>query len=399
MRDRLQIVKAFEFLCKESKSAALATVVSVEGSSYRHPGARMLIAADGHTWGTISGGCLERDVARRGRMLISEAGKPIVVSFETDEETIGEESARPILDPGPSLGCGGRIEILIQRTTPDDPGPLVALAATIHQRKHASVATVIRTGSASDDSLLPGASLIQIENEPIRGKIPDAALHEAMRDRLSRSPSSNRAYELHRHSLSRSGWADVLFEWLAPTPSLAIFGDGHDVTPLLDLAKALAWHVTIIGSKSEAALRQSFPKADDFVSAPETPAHAVAGIPADSAAVIMAHNFHRDSAALAALLRNPRLYIGVLGPRRRTARLLAAAALPTDDDRIHSPVGLDIGAETSEQIALSIIAEIQAVIANRPGAFLRDREGPIHLNREERKLATDDNQIHTDNFP
>ena len=101
----------------------------------------------------------------------------------------------------------------------------------------------------------------------------------------------------------------------------------------------------------------------------------------------MAHNFRRDSQTLAALLKNPRAYIGVLGPRRRTAHLLAAAGLPTDDDRIHSPIGLDIGAESAEQIALSIVAEIQAVTAMRPASFLRDREGPIHLDRQENKIS------------
>ena len=259
MRDRELIVEAFESLSARGESAALATVVRVEGSSYRHPGARMLIAADGQTWGTISGGCLERDVARRGRMLIPEATQPLLVSYETDDDNIGEESASPIVDPGPSLGCGGRIEILIQRITRADPGPLAVLQAVLRRRKHAAIATVIRTGSTIDNSVSPGDSLFQIENESVQGHIADPALHHAIAKQLPQ-PAANRAFDLHRSNLSRGGWADALFESLAPTQSLAIFGDGHDVAPLVDLAKTLAWHVTVIGSRPVAALRQNFPR-------------------------------------------------------------------------------------------------------------------------------------------
>jgi xanthine/CO dehydrogenase XdhC/CoxF family maturation factor len=164
---------------------------------------------------------------------------------------------------------------------------------------------------------------------------------------------------------------------------MAIFGDGHDVGPLVDLGKALGWHVTVVGSRAVAGLRQSFPRADELICAADDSAPVVAQIPGASAAVIMGHNFRRDCAVLRALLQTSRAYIGVLGPRRRTARLLTAAGLSGDDDRIHAPIGLDIGAESSEQIALSIVAEIQAIAADRPGGFLRERGGPIHLNRGE----------------
>jgi xanthine/CO dehydrogenase XdhC/CoxF family maturation factor len=383
MRDRLFIVEAFESLCAEGQSGALATVVAVEGSSYRHPGARMLIAGDGRTWGTISGGCLERDVARRGRMLIPEPAKSIVVSYETDDDHIGEESARPIVDPGPSLGCGGRIDILIQRVNADDPASLGALGAVVRTRKCATVATVIRTGSTPDNSVFAGAMLWHIADEPVRGHIADPALSETICNQLTQNRTAKRSFRIDRHSLSGGGWGDVLVEWLSPSQSLAIFGDGHDVAPLVDLAKALGWHVTVVGSRAVTGLRQSFPTADELFCATDEFAAATRQIPADAAAVIMGHNFRRDSAFLAALLQSPRPYIGVLGPRRRTSRLLTAAALGPDDDRIHAPVGLDIGAESSEQVALSIVAEIQACGADRPGGTLRDRNGPIHLDREE----------------
>ncbi|MGD0138988.1 MAG: XdhC family protein [Tepidisphaeraceae bacterium] len=380
MRDRLQIIEGYEALLAAGQPAAVATVVSVEGSSYRLPGARMLVAGDGRTWGTVSGGCLERDVARRARMLIPQPAQPVLVCYETDDEDGGEENARPVADPGPSLGCGGRIEILIQRITAIDPGPLAALHAVVRRRTRASLATVIRVGSGGDDSVLPGAHLLRLGDDEPLGQITDPALHEALLAHLRRDPPDDRSFDIHRCDLSVGGWADVLIEWITPSQALAVFADGHDVAPLVDLAKALGWHVTIIGSRPVAGLRQSFPTADQLICSGDGPA--AADVPPDAAAIVMAHNFRRDVAALAALLRHPRGYVGVLGPRRRTARLLAAAGFTGHEHRIHSPIGLDIGADNPEQIALAIVAEIQAVAAARPGGLLSLRPGPIHLNRQ-----------------
>ena len=383
MRDWHKIVEAFERLCAAGEPAALATVVSVEGSSYRRPGARMLVAGDGRTWGTVSGGCLEQDVARRARMLIVDPAEPFLVGYETDEEGGGEESAKPIIDPGPSLGCGGRIEILIQRVTQTDPGALSALSAIVRRRTPAVVATVIRNGAARDDTAT-GAQLIQIGEESTYDRIADPRLRKELKKQTRLAPPE-RSYEIQRIDLPNGGWTDVLLEWLVPAQSLAIFGDGHDVGPIVDLAKSLGWHVTVIGSRAEAGLRQRFPSADVLISSADNPAAGAADLPPDAAAVVMGHNLRRDTAALAGLLKNPPAYIGVLGPRHRTARLLAAAGHAGQEDRIFSPVGLDIGAETPEQIALSILSEIQAVTAGGAGGFLRDRSGPIHLNRADLK--------------
>lgn len=387
MRDEPQIVEAFESLCADGRPAALATVVAVEGSSYRRPGARMLIAADGRSWGTVSGGCLERDVARRARILIAEPGEALLVSYETDGEESGEENARPIVDPGPSLGCGGRIEILIQRVTAADPAALAALSATVRRRRCAALATVFRIGSAPDDSLRIGSQLLQVEDDEPAGRISDPYLHEILRDQLASIPPANQGFALHRHTLPRGGWADTLVEWLRPGQSLAIFGDSHDVAALVDLAKSIGWHVTVIGARAAAGLRQRFGRADEVICSADEPAAGAADLPEETAAVVMAHNFECDGAVLAELLRKPRAYVGVLGPRRRTARLLAAMGAGGDERRLFFPVGLDIGAETPEEIALSILAEIRAVAAGRAGGSLRDRPGPIHVHGENIKTS------------
>ena len=382
MRDRLQIVEAFESLAADSQPAALATVVSVEGSSYRRPGARMLIAGDGRTWGTISGGCLERDVARRARMLIPEPQKPQIIAYETDTEDGGEENARPVLDPGPSLGCGGRIEILIQRITDIGSGPMFALTEVVRQRRRATLSTIIRVEDPQDDSLVLGHCFTYSAESQTHGTIADKNLPITLLEAQQKPPPADRVFEIQRHRFPNAGWAEMLVEWLVPSQAVAIFADGHDVAPLVEFAHLLGWHVTVVGSRPLAALRQNFPQADQLICSPDDPAAAAAELPPDAAAVVMAHNFHRDSAVLAELLRRPRPYIGILGPRRRTARLLTAAGCTGDEQNIYSPIGLDIGADNPEQVALAIVAEIQAASARRPGQSLRERQGPIHLNSQ-----------------
>jgi xanthine/CO dehydrogenase XdhC/CoxF family maturation factor len=334
----------------------------------------MLVAAGGQTWGTISGGCLERDVARRARGLIAENLPAQIVCYETDREDGGEEDARPVPDPGPSLGCGGRIEILIEPLPLENPGPMLALQAVVRQRKHAAIATVIR---ASSNAVATGSHLVQIDREKIVGSLPDSALHESIARHLA---SESGPFQLDRRDLAAGGWADVLIEWLHPAQAIAIFGDGHDVAPLVEIAATLGWHITVVGSRSQAHLDRQFPKAQSRLWAQDVSTIA-RDLPPDTAAVVMGHNFSRDSAALAALLASPRAFIGVLGPRRRTARLLAAhghAIENVADENLYSPVGLDLGAENPEQVALSIIAEIQSVAAGGSGQSLRARSGPIH---------------------
>jgi len=381
MRDLLQIVAAFEALAAAGKPAALATVVAVEGSAYRRPGARMLVAGDGRTWGTISGGCLERDVARRAMMLILQLQNPFVICYETDGEDATEEDARPNLDPGPSLGCGGRIEILIQRNTPDDPGPMTALAVVVRQRKPATIATVIRTGSTDDRENLTGMCMMKIGDDSPVGEIPDAKLNDAVAEQLRTPVSGNRGFQIDRHTLSCGGWAEVWTQRLVPPRALAIFGDGHDVAPLVEMAHLLGWHVTVIGSRPVAALAQKFPQADHVICNPDPTADDARP---DAAVVVMGHNFRRDAAVLGDLSHRTCDYIGILGPRKRTARLLESAGISAEQENIFSPVGLDIGAENPEQIALAIVAEIQAVSSGRSGKPLRNRAGPIHLHCTQR---------------
>jgi len=387
MRELQQIVTAFEAL--SDSPAALATVVGVEGSSYRQPSARMLIRSDGRTWGGVSGGCLEIDVARRGRIVI-ETGQPQVGVYETADDDGS---------PGASLGCGGRIEILIQRVHANRPGILAAMVAAVRQRKICKAATVIRASfpspgtpgegeggglqcerrSASKPPPLPspgvpeegerflsadvGNSIIQIAGEPIICNITDPILAAAVERELQNFSGEARNVRLPN--------ADILLESILPPQSLFIYGDGADVIPMIEFAKGLGWHVTMI------AARGQFVGADVVVNEIIEPSP-------DSAAVIMNHNLRRDTAALKVAARSGCRYVGLLGPRRRSDRMMQSLGITDSESHrwIFPPMGLDIGAKTPEQIALAVLAEILAVMNNRDGGPLRQRNLPIHQPAE-----------------
>jgi xanthine/CO dehydrogenase XdhC/CoxF family maturation factor len=395
MRELTDIAGAFEQLAAAATPAALATVAAVSGSSYRRPGARMLITGDGRSWGGVSGGCLERDVVRRARMLLTDDAQPIVCCYETGDDgdanlpgiaAIDGEDVIAAAEPGPSLGCGGQIEILIEPVTAQKPGPLPALIAAVRNRQSATIATIIRISglSPSDQNIKPGQRLFRIDSSEVSGNLGDPLLHRAIVQQMNK-PSAQSAGGLSRFPLSNGGWVDVLFENVRPPQALAIFGEGHDAAPLVDLAKLMGWHVTIIGNRAVAGLRQRFPSADVFICASsDDPTGGAVPLPFGAAAIVMSHNLRRDTAVTKALLKHPPAYFGILGPLRRTARLLASTGNSQSSltPSVFAPVGLDIGAETSEQIALSVIGEIQAFLAGHGGGFLRDRPGPIHFRAD-----------------
>ncbi len=350
------MIQAFDALCASGSPAALATIAAVEGSAYRRPGARMLVAADGRAWGAISGGCLDRDVARRARLVI-DTGKPDVCCYESPRDPEDE-----LRDPGASLGCGGRIDVFIEPVNRQSPGPLPVLARALKERLSASVATIVRI-----DPLTDVQRMTQFDGHDPVGNVGDPLIRQRILSEFSRHQSGA---HLLRIKATNGAIADVLIERISPPQSLTIFGDGRDVAPLAEMARLLGWHVTVVG------------RSDSIAQTAE-----------DAAAVVMAHDYRRDLAVLRQVLNHPPLYIGILGPRHRTRRLLAASGAdwqsPDLARRLFWPIGLDVGAQSPQQIALAIVAEIQAVFAGRTGGHLRDRSGPIHgFDRRDSKAGT-----------
>ena len=346
MKESTTLLHAFDQLCSEQKPCALATVVRVAGSSYRRPGARMLVAADGRTWGGVSGGCLERDVARRARNVI-DTSTPVLRSFDTTDD----------FGDGAALGCAGMIDILIEPLSAQSPGPFPALRRAIVDRVPTSVATLIDAN--------PNAAALATRYHCGNAKLP-ASILELLEG----------AYM----GVSSCDGADVFFERLRPPQSLVLFGGGPDVVPVVSLAKTLGWHVSVIAGHAAIGYRERFSLADQASIGNDEDPFGGISIEPHSAVVLMTHNYARDLLLLPLLLTMQLDYLGILGPRRRAERLVLESPhiAPEAVRQLHAPVGLDLGAETPEAIALSIVAEIQAVLFSRPCTSLRDRRGPIY---------------------
>lgn len=371
MKDRIHLLATAARLRSENQPFALATVVKINGSTYRRPGARMLVEQDGTTHGIISGGCLEGEVAQQAVALLDEEGSPQVLPFDlTDDDLI----------LGFGTGCNGIVHVLIEPVpAPGRTDPTQVLDACFHDRCLGVLATVI---DAPDGSDLLARRLLLRDDGAVRGDLPDA-LHDAL---MAPMPAV-RAEGRHQIQTvaTDEGNVEVLFEIMQPPVRLVIFGTGHDVYPVVRMAKELGWPVTIVGRKPPEELSERFPDADEhcFLMHPEAVNKQVP-LDARSAAVVMNHNYLRDKALVGALLTAPVPYVGALGPHERTERMLTELqaenpSLPDAAyDKVHGPVGLDIGTETPEEIALSIIAEIQAVHHGREGGMLRHRHGAIH---------------------
>lgn len=386
MNELQAVVEAYREACARGERAALATVVNVIGSAYRRPGARMLITESGPTVGSISGGCLERDIVERAAKVIAD-GTARTVEYDTR----GEED----IIWGLGLGCNGVVQVLLESLHEGSDGAqaLEFIADCLHERKRGTLATII------DTVMREGRCNRQV------GKrwLLDAALNvvnpSGDGDQLITCISDK---ALAAHNDERSGihvmqigaeQLIVFFDVIVPPRPLIIFGAEHDALPLVRLARMFGWHITVVDTRARVATADRFKEADEVVLCRADQAAAYVALTPRTSVVVMTHNYLDDVALLGTLLPSPVNYLGLLGPRQRTVKLLdelrAAGRQATlaQAARLRSPIGMDIGAETPAEIALSIIAEIKAVGAARPGGFLRDRTAPIHEEKA-RAVAT-----------
>ncbi len=368
MKELVDIVNAWERLCAEGQDAVLATVVGVSGSTYRRPGARMLLTPEGRLAGSVSGGCLEGDLVKKARWQ-TRNGPALVTYDSTDADDVVW---------GFGLGCNGVVQVLLERVSPDISGPLRLLQAVLRERKPGVIATVI---SADAGSL--GERLSVMPDGSRESTLADAALAAQVSADAENVRAAQKS-DTCTYALADGTQAVVFLEAVLPPLPLVILGAGHDTLPLVRFAKELGWHVTVADIRAASARPERFPEADQVLAGPPASVIAEIGLTARTMAVVMTHNYPDDKRVLRALLASPVSYIGQLGPKARTERLLAEISddgFPiTEDDRkrLHGPVGLDLGADTPEQIALAIIAEIQAVSAHRAGGLLRDRRDSLH---------------------
>jgi xanthine/CO dehydrogenase XdhC/CoxF family maturation factor len=392
MNEVRALVEALDRANAAGQRCALATVVGVEGSSYRRPGARMLVCEGGATTGTISAGCLESDVLEHAKRVI-RTGKAVLVEYNT--ASTSDEMAW-----GLGLGCNGLVRVLVESLA---SGSLYAeaLRRSCGVRAEASPVSVATVYQHAPSELARGAArieagarlLINDEGEVSHEKMSDdlAAVLESDVRAMSRGEvaSVSRAYDV------KDGAVKVFIETILPPVPLVVFGAGHDALPVVELARGLGWQTEVVDPQSRPASLSRFAAADRVTLARPEDVRARVTITPRTLALLMSHNYSHDLALLKFLLASPARYIGVMGPRKRTERMLSelAAGDPAfcleerDMARLYSPAGLDIGANAPAEIALSIVAEMRAVMDGRRGGMLRERRGSIHGDSADGELV------------
>ncbi len=442
MGETAQIVALWRRCSAAGEPVALATVVHVEGSSYRKPGARMLVSSKGERAGTVSGGCLEAEISRKIWWLTAHGPRVEQYQSSFDEDMLDADAV-----PW-GLGCGGTVWVLMER---DPSAVLQALAAGLEESRAAVIVAALEGEAVGTRAVL--------RQGVFAGSHATSAAPPALETLCERAAQAAPPSELHAAAVrAMAGEAslalDAAFEstldqpayfveYLAPAPRLSIFGAGDDAQPIAAFAEALGWRVVVADGRLHLLRRERFPAAAELrlltYAGADTP---LACVPAASAhvpslgsspasaklhagvarhpggqvaalqsenitqgrglsvfagssvipatdpgtvpgdlAVILTHSYEQDRALLTALLPQPLAYLGILGPRHRTLRLLAEVAPTlgrTVDEcwrRLRAPVGLDLGARDPASIALAIVAEMQATLTGRQIAVTRAAQG------------------------
>ncbi|MGH2525642.1 MAG: XdhC family protein [Actinomycetota bacterium] len=377
MSELTDVLQAIESLSARGEKLALATIVAVRGSTYRRPGARLLVPEEGDLVGNISGGCLENDVADVAKIVMLE-GIARIVSFDltADDDAVW----------GWGLGCNGAFELFVE---PADKAAEVAgaLRIALEEERPICMVTVLESSAPNveqGDRMLirPGGDV----ERPYPDEMLAASARAAALEQLANEQSEIRSLA------AGAGEARAFVEVLEPPLRLIVCGAGHDAIPLVRQASALGWSPVVADDRPEFLSLERFPEAAAFVLV-ERPDKLgeVAPIDERTYVVVMTHNFLRDKDYVRSLLTTPARFIAMLGPAVRTERLLTELReegvdiSDADRPRIRGPAGLDLGSEGPEEIAAAICAEIVATKRGRAGGFLRDRPGPIHDRRAQQR--------------
>ncbi len=364
MDELARIVEAFEKTDFKKHRAAMATVIKVIGSSYRSPGARMYITDDGRWVGSISGGCLEGDALRKARSVMS-SGIPQVITYDTMDDDNNSL--------GVGLGCNGIIHIFLEPVT-EQHNPIQFLQSIKQKEVTCALATVFYS---EHEGITVGSKFFQMESgaeilEPHYESIY-FELNKALKGHYSETKPLQIEGKL----------CEVFLEVFQPPIDLLIFGGGYDAQPVAKFAHQLGWNVTILDECVAHLIPINFPDAN-LAGCQRHEVTKNIKIKPFSAAVLMSHNFYYDLEVLKQLLPTDIKYIGILGPKKKGDKMFESLQneqiqLSQEDKlRIHNPIGLDIGADTPEEIAFSIIGEIKAKFSSRSAGFLKYKSGPIH---------------------
>lgn len=366
MKELNDIILAYDKAVLQNKQMALVTVVRVDGSSYRRPGARMLVTDDRIVTGAISGGCLEGDALQKAQFAMFQQKNKLEIYDTTDD---GNNRL------GIQLGCNGIVYILFEPIDIRDPNNPVNLLRKISaQRKDAVLVTLFNENRTA----------IQSGTIGFFSTGQNYFLNEEVRSLKSTCIKSLE----NKYSFVQNigGKGEVLFQFVPPAVHLVIVGAGNDAQSLVGIASFMGWQITVIDGRPDYATKERFSWANKVIVS--RPAEILSGFDSDrhTAIVLMTHNYNYDLAVLGKIIHTDCSYIGLLGPKKKLHKMLdelKEKEIRADDvtlQKIYGPVGLDIGAETAEEIAVSIIAEIKAVFSGRKGSFLKDRKTEIHIH-------------------
>lgn len=366
MKEITQIISAYHRYKDSGKKSALATVVKVDGSAYRRPGARMLVSEDGELTGAISGGCLEGDALRKAQAVIFQQ-KSMIVTYDTTDEDDQKF--------GVGLGCNGIIQVLIEPLEfSDQLNPVELLKFAIGNRATKILVTIFSLRNSRSEQI--GTQLL-FDNNSIHGnkeEIPDTIFNHILE-------SITEVSEIQSNKITETGDHFVFFECIKAPIHLLLFGAGNDTIPLAKMANLLGWELSLVDGRSSHANTQRFPSANNIVVSSADEAISRLAFDSQTVALLMTHNFEYEMTILKGLLEKEISYIGILGPKKKRLKMferLEIDGLKVNQEHVYGPMGIDIGSEGSEEIALSVLSEIKAVLSQKPAGFLRDKEGPIH---------------------
>lgn len=376
MRELDAIIAQYEQIKHVGTESVLATVVHVEGSSYRRAGARMLVDEYGNITGAISGGCLEGDALRKALHALHQQ-KNKLVTYDTSDEDDAVIGAQ--------LGCNGIIQVLFEPLDyQDELNPCELLKKVVNQKNSLAIIVQFNLDKKKEQR---GTRMIISENSEIFGRKPEEDLFDNIltQARLSLENQNHHFAEI----LNGEEKQHIFIQNYQPPVKLIIVGAGNDAQILAQQAGLLGWDVVVTDGRPTHANKDRFTSSCQIiVSKPEQTLENV-DVDHRSCFVLMSHNYIYDLAVLKLLLAEKMIpYIGILGPLKKYQRMLndleeEGFILTTEDtNKIYAPVGLEIGAETPAEIGLSILAEIQSVFTGKPASSLREKSTPIHEKEE-----------------
>ena len=404
--------------------AVLATVVHIEGSAYRKPGAMMLICADGQSVGMISGGCLEPHIIKKALWLTRNG--PVVQVYQTGEDLPEEAAAKTQAvddiefsiqtELNFGLGCNGRVHVLFERL--DTAKAYLKMIKQVRQTQQpVTMATLIRSQEASHPvglhvQLTSDFKAVQVASANSITADCDELINQAIQSLSAKYVSAKHTASgltqkptdfatitsVAQQDITQPVQTQWLVQQLQPQKRLLICGAGNDVQPLVRLAKMQDWHVTVIDSRSHYATRSRFMEADQVQCVPLEDTQTLLALSQNAAVAVMSHSLIQDRARLQVLLANPPLYLGQLGPKYRTERLIDEIkqayqgdvnGLEQGIDQLYYPIGYKLGGDGPEALALGVMAQISAVMHGKENTLSASINAKEMKHASQPKTASD----------